>query len=76
MSGNEKGTKKEFVIPVSWEVYSTITVSASSLEEALDWAERNQEDLPLPTDSKRESHRVGSDSYDADVDLTDDREMD
>lgn len=42
--------KKNFVIPVSWEVYSTITVSANSLEEALEWAEKHSDEIPITMD--------------------------
>ncbi len=90
MSGNERNGKKDFVIPVTWEVYSTITVSANNLEEALDWAEKNQDALPLPTESEyvdasfqinseiagENLYRIGSNYYDADVDLEDDKELD
>ena len=42
-----------FKIPVTWEVYSTITIEADTLEEAIkefDEVENNGDGYPLPTD--------------------------
>ena len=39
--------KEDYVIPVSWEVYSTITVRAESREEALEFAEKHMDQIPL-----------------------------
>lgn len=39
--------KKDFLIPVGWEVYSTIRVTANSLEEALEYAKEHIDDIPL-----------------------------
>lgn len=36
-----------YIIPVSWEVYSTIKVKADNLEEAVKKAENNIENLKL-----------------------------
>ena len=44
--------KKDFIIPVSWEVYSTITVSANSMEEAIEFAEKNIDYIPLCSDNE------------------------
>ena len=44
--------KRDFIIPVSWEVYSTITVSANSLEEAIEFAKEHADDIPLCTDNE------------------------
>ena len=44
--------KKDYVIPVSWEVYSTITVSANSMEEALKFAKENIAVIPLCADNE------------------------
>lgn len=38
--------KKTYKVPVSWSVYATMEIKASSLKEALSIAE----DAPLPTD--------------------------
>ena len=43
--------KQEFVIGVSWEVQSTITIKANSREEALKYAEEHLDDIPLPTEN-------------------------
>ncbi len=40
---------KTFTIPVSWEVYDTIKVDANTLEEALEWAKRYIDEIPLGT---------------------------
>ena len=38
----------EYIIPVSWEVYSTIKVKgAKNLEEAFEYAQEHIEDIPL-----------------------------
>lgn len=37
----------EYVIPVSWNVYSTITVEASNLEEAVKKARELIDEIPL-----------------------------
>lgn len=44
--------KKRFVIPVSWEVYSTITVEANSLEEAIAYCKENSDEIPLSSDTQ------------------------
>lgn len=41
---NETG---EYVIPVHWEVYSTVVVEASNLQEAIDICKARIDDLPL-----------------------------
>ena len=40
---------KYYEIPCVWEVYGTLEVEASSLEEAIELAERD--DSPMPADS-------------------------
>ena len=45
----------EYIIPVEWAVYSTIKVSGKNiknLQDAIDWAEANLEDIPLSTESE------------------------
>lgn len=44
---NESG---RYIIPVSWAVYSTITVEADSLGDAVDIAKEKMDDIPLCTD--------------------------
>ena len=39
----------EYIIPVSWEVYSKIIVKANNLEEALKKAEEQIDEIPLPS---------------------------
>ena len=39
-----------YKIPVTWEVYATVDVEASSLGEAVVIFEETKEDIPLPTD--------------------------
>lgn len=36
-----------FIIPVSWEVYSTVTVEAATLEEAKRKFDKQIDDIPL-----------------------------
>lgn len=36
-----------FIIPVSWEVYSTVTVEAATLEEAKTKFDEQIDDIPL-----------------------------
>ena len=38
---------KKFVIPVSWEVYSTVEVTAETYEEAIKILENNVDKVPL-----------------------------
>lgn len=42
-----ENAKKEFIIPVSWEVSDTIKVQAETLEEAYEWAMENIDEIPL-----------------------------
>ena len=39
-----------YKIPVTWEVYATVEVEATSLGEAVVIFEETKEDIPLPTD--------------------------
>ena len=42
---------KEFIIPVTWEVFSRIKVQAATLEEAFSWAEEHLDEIPLGDDT-------------------------
>ena len=45
----------EYIIPVEWAVYSTIKISGTNiknLQDAIDWAEDNLEDIPLSTENE------------------------
>lgn len=42
---------KEWTIPVCWEVCSTVTVRAATLEGALRYVQEDPDDMPLPTDT-------------------------
>lgn len=44
---NPNNEIKDFTIPVEWSMYSTITVKAKSLEEAIATVNENIEKLPL-----------------------------
>ena len=46
---SEDGT---YLIPVSWEVYSTIRIKANNLQDALEKAEAHIDDIPLGTDTE------------------------
>lgn len=39
-----------YKIPVTWEVYATVKIEATSLEEAVEIFEETKDDIPLPTD--------------------------
>lgn len=42
-----------YTIPVTWEMYGTVTIeNCNNLEEALEIAEKYEDDLPLPTDGE------------------------
>ena len=53
----EDGT---FIIPVSWSVYSTVSVKAANLQEALMKAEEKLDDLPLPSSVDESEYIDGS----------------
>lgn len=61
MLGNVDG-KNEYTIPVTWEVYDTITVRANDLLEAYHWAVKNEVTIPLGTEPEYVdgSYKVGS----------------
>lgn len=40
-----------YEIPVTWEVYATVKIEATSLEEAVAIFEETKDDIPLPTDN-------------------------
>lgn len=44
-------TTAEYQIPVTWECYGTVTVSANSMQEAIRIFDRDKDDYPLPDDS-------------------------
>ena len=50
MLGNPDG-KNLYIIPVSWEVYDTIEVQGNSLEEALQWADIHEDEIPIGDDA-------------------------
>ena len=41
---------KTFLIPVEWESFGTVEIQANTLEEALQYAKENIDELPLPDD--------------------------
>ncbi len=43
-----KMMKKEWKIPVCWEMCSMVTVQAATLEEAFQYVKDNLDDIPLP----------------------------
>lgn len=42
---------KTFKIPVTWEEYGYVEIEANSIEEALEYANKNIDELPLPDDN-------------------------
>lgn len=44
--------KQKYVIPVSYEMAGSITIEATSIEEALDIAVNHMDELPLPNDAE------------------------
>lgn len=60
MLGNVNG-KNVYTIPVTWEVYDTITVRANDLLEAYHWAVKNVDTIPLGTEPEYVdgSYKVG-----------------
>lgn len=42
--------KKIFKIPVTWEVYSSVEIEATSLDEAIEIFDKTQDDISLPTE--------------------------
>lgn len=41
-------TKKKFKLPVTWEVYGVVEVEAESLDAAVDYFNKNSDNIPLP----------------------------
>lgn len=39
--------EREWLIPVTWSVYDTITVKSTSLAKAIRWVKENSDDIPL-----------------------------
>lgn len=60
---SEDGT---YLIPVSWEVYSTIRIKANNLRDALEKAETHIEEIPCGTNTE---YIDGSYKLDRDGDL-------
>lgn len=60
MLGNVNG-KNVYTIPVTWEVYDTITVRANDLLEAYRWVVKNEDTIPLGTEPEYVdgSYKVG-----------------
>ena len=52
---------KYYEIPCSWEVYGTLEVEASSLEEAIELAERDDSPMPDASDYVDGSFEVDRD---------------
>ena len=46
-----KNTDKEFILPVTWQVFSRIKVQAESLDEAFNWARNHIDEIPLDSDT-------------------------
>ena len=59
-----KESNEEFVIPVTWSVFSRVKVQASSLKEAFEWAKEHADEIPLDTDSEYvdASYEISADS--------------
>ena len=62
-----KNAEKEYKIPVTWEVFSTIKVQAETLEKAYDWAQEHLDEIPLGdnTDYVDGSYQISADSPEA-----------
>lgn len=56
--------EQEFIIPVTWSVFSKIKVQANSLEEAFEWAKEHLDEIPLDdeTDYVDGSYEISADS--------------
>ena len=52
---------KIFKIPVTYEIYGTVDISANTLEEAIEYANKNIDDLPLADDPNYvdDSYEIG-----------------
>ncbi len=48
---NENVSINTYKLPVTWEVYSTVEIEATSLEEAVEIFKETKDDIVLPTDS-------------------------
>lgn len=60
----------EYVIPVSWSVFSTVVVKgAKSLQEAIELVEKYSDDIPLP----HETQYINA-SFEVDVETDEDAE--
>lgn len=47
---SERANAKTWQLPVVWKVWDKIPVEAYSLEEAIDWVQENEEEIPLGTE--------------------------
>lgn len=47
---SERAKPKTWQLPVVWKVWDKIPVKAYSLEEAIDWVQENEEEIPLGTE--------------------------
>lgn len=57
---------KSFVVPVSWEVYSTVEVVAPTYEEAVKIAKEKIDDIPLGDAEYVDASYKIEDDYDRD----------
>ena len=48
----DKNAKKEFIIPIYWQVAGRLKVQANSLEEALEWANEHEDEIELDSDAE------------------------
>ena len=61
--------KQKYVIPVSYEMAGSITIEATSIDEAISIAENHTDELPLPDDAEYidGSYTVGTEEDVVDV---------
>lgn len=50
---------KEWKIPVCWEMVALVTVQAATLEEALQYVQKDLDNMSLPTDAEYTGGRFG-----------------
>lgn len=56
-------TIAEYQIPVTWECYGTVTVTADSIKEAIRIFDREKDEYPLPDDSGYVDDSLMRESY-------------
>lgn len=63
---------KYYKVPVTWEMYGTITTLASSPEDAVKYVENNLDEFDLPEKENyvTDSFRLSADSFEENVSLT------